>query len=228
MDKAVWARGIDPEVRFWSEWLNSKGGRWPLDFISRTDPKLELQRHIANVLRDFKGERLKILDVGSGPLTYVGKMFRGRPIDLVACDALATYYEELNFPVGLPLVSTQACDAEMLSAKFGTDVFDLTYSRNALDHSYDPIQAFREMIAVTKPRGFILAEHAPNEAIAQDWGDFHQWNFAVEGAQFVIANKEEKFVLNTLLEDEVEFVAIEAGPLLKLVMRKKPNILAAI
>lgn len=222
MDKDVWERGIDTEIGFWSRWLESKGGAWPWDYANRTDSQLELQPEIARLLKDFDGAAPKILDVGAGPMTYVGKMFRGRPVDLVAADALAELYDQLDFPPGLPLVRTRACDAERLSQEFGTDVFDLTYSRNALDHTYSPIQAFREMIAVTKPGGYILTEHLPREATAENWTGFHQWDFFVEDSKFVVSNKRETFVLNEMLAN-VDFVSLLENPTVKCVMRKRPK-----
>jgi SAM-dependent methyltransferase len=221
LDKDLWAQGIDTEIGFWSRWLETKGGQWPWDYANRTDPRLELQQDLARLLKDFKGETPKVLDVGAGPMTFIGKIFRGRPINLVAVDALAALYDQLDFPSGLPLIRTQNCDAEMLSQEFGTDVFDLTYSRNALDHTYDPVKAFREMVAVTKPHGIIFTDHLPREATSENWSGFHQWDFFVEDSSFYISNKSEKFNLNCLLGDDVEFLSLQESPTVKSVMRKR-------
>ncbi len=195
MNREEWAAGKSPEIEFWSRWLETKGGQWPDDYAFRTAPNAELQAEIAQHIQDFPHKTLKVLDVGAGPMTVVGKRFRGAAIDLTAVDALADQYDALDFPSGLPLVRTQQCESEALSRKFGVDVFDVVYARNTLDHGYDPVEAIREMLKVARSGGKVIAVHFSNEATAANWAGFHQWNFYVDADGFKIANRSSTFSL---------------------------------
>lgn len=208
MDKEEWSAGIESELAFWSQWARTKGGDWPKDYEDRINPDLPLQDHIANLLKGFDGELLRVLDVGSGPMTILGKKFRGKEIDLTAVDALADIYRRIEFPLGLPLVKPRRCDSEKLVAEFGENVFDLTHARNTLDHGYDPILAIREMIAVTKPGGFIATEHAANEAVTGNWNGFHQWNFHVEDRDLKVSNKTSVYSVRDSIGDTASFVEL--------------------
>lgn len=195
MKREEWAAGTSVEFGFWKRWLETKGAQWPADYDFRTDPNAELQSDIAQHIEDFPGTTLKLLDVGAGPMTAVGKRYRGAPIDLTAVDALADQYDAFDFPPGLPLVRTLQCDSEALSRKFGEDAFDIVYARNTLDHGYDPIEAIREMLKVARPGGKVIAAHLSKEATAENWTGFHQWNFYVDADGFKIANRSSTFAL---------------------------------
>jgi SAM-dependent methyltransferase len=190
MDREQWSRGIQSEIAFWTRWIETRGLAWPGDYAFRANPEAELQASITRHLGACGVQALKILDAGAGPMTALGKKFRGAPIELTAVDALADAYDQLNFPPGLPLVRTQQCDSERLSHKFPANTFDVVFARNALDHGYDPMQAILEMIKVTKPGGLIVTDHLANEAITEKWQGFHQWNFHVADNDFKIANRE--------------------------------------
>ena len=69
--------GIDDEVRFWEQWIDSRGGEWPDDFRQRLDPEAEVEEYLPLSVGAEALPRLRILDVGSGPLTKLGKRYRG-------------------------------------------------------------------------------------------------------------------------------------------------------
>ncbi len=221
MDRNQWQSGIDNEVFFWSKWLEGKGLSWPADYEFRTNPDAELQPHLAVYLKNLK-HAPKILDVGAGPMTILGKKMNGRSLDITAVDALAERYNYLTFPSGLPLIRTQQCESESLSSEFSSCTFDLAYARNTLDHSFDPIAAIKEMIKVTKPGGLIITEHAANEAITENWKGFHQWNFHVEGRDLKISNRNKTFSVLQEIEGLATIVKIvpDGSPWIECVMQK--------
>lgn len=62
---------------------------------------------------------VKILDVGAGPLTRIGKIWPGHQLEITATDPLAESYEQLLNDIALvPLVKTQNCLGEELAEKF--------------------------------------------------------------------------------------------------------------
>jgi ubiquinone/menaquinone biosynthesis C-methylase UbiE len=50
-----------------------------------------------------------------------------------------------------PIVRTQAVKAESILRHFTAGMFDFVYSRNALDHSQNPVKAIVNMVRVAKP-----------------------------------------------------------------------------
>jgi SAM-dependent methyltransferase len=208
MNKTLnWSNGVDEEIKFWSRWLETKGDRWPEQYSYRTNPRAEVEGLLCLYLKNVDGIP-RVLDVGAGPLTAVGKYFKGIKIDLVAVDALADKYNNLDLLEGLQVVKTQQCDTESLCKIFDESSFDICHALNTLDHSYDPIEAIKQMIAVTRVGGHIIASHAANEAINENWNGFHQWNFSSDGADLLISNKTEVFYLQKIIKDYGEIVSI--------------------
>lgn len=105
---------------------------------------------------------------------------------------------------------------------FPANTFDLTYAKNTLDHSYNPVEAFRQMVAVTKRGGFIATEHAANEALNENWEGFHQWNFHVDGRDFLISNRSETFSICREIEGlaTIETLSPDRADHIGCVMRK--------
>ena len=192
MNREQWSSGIDSEINFWTRWIQTRDLSWPDDFKYRSDSIAELKGLARRYLEDFQ-RTPKVLDVGAGPMTALGKMLKGRFIDLIAVDALSNLYDQLPFPEGLPPLRTQKCETEKLHEKFAADTFDVAHAQNTLDHSYDPVTAIRQMIEVTKPGGFIITTHAANEALNENWHGFHQWNFHIDGRDFKISSQTQTF-----------------------------------
>ena len=181
--KKRWDDNLPEEVRWWEAFI-----RTGKDFEDRLNPNLPLQALIANLLPADQ-RHVKILDVGAGPLTIVGKKFLDYDIDLTAVDPLANEYDKLvlKYQVNLPVKTRQAA-AEQLTEVFAENTFDLAYARNCLDHSYNAEKAIVEMIKVTKPERYVLLEHQANEAEYQSYRGLHQWNFSCWNNDFVIAS----------------------------------------
>jgi len=181
--KKRWDDNLPEEVRWWEAFI-----RTGKDFEDRLNPNLPLQALIANLLPADQ-RHVKILDVGAGPLTIVGKKFLDYDIDLTAVDPLANEYDKLvlKYRVNLPVKTRQAA-AEQLTEVFAENTFDLAYARNCLDHSYNAETTIVEMIKVTKPERYVFLEHQANEAEYQSYRGLHQWNFSCWNNDFVIAS----------------------------------------
>ena len=163
--REIWTKALSDESAFWQAWFETKGGQWPDDYAKRVDPELPLQPELRELLEAPEGSTVRVLDVGAGPLTMLGKVWPGRIVDLVAVDPLARQYDEIMEKVGVtPLVRTQAADGEKLSDVFPAASFDLVHARNCLDHSYDPVLCLKQMFALVKPGGHVVTTHFNNEA----------------------------------------------------------------
>jgi SAM-dependent methyltransferase len=189
----VWKSGLWEEVAFWDEWLGTRGLKWPQAFARRMDPQTAIEPQLVALLDHPPGSVVKILDVGAGPLTAVGQVWEGRTVEVTAVDPLAAEYDKLLAKHKLtPPVRTRFAHAEKLLDVFAPNTFDLVFARNCIDHSYDPLLAFGQMLAVAKPGACVFLDHAVNEADHQGHGGLHQWNFCESGGQFIVEGRGQK------------------------------------
>jgi len=191
--KSKWDRGIPAEVAFWDERFHSKTGPGGLQWVDtyglRLDPDLPLQKYVRDLLP--QSADVRILDVGAGPLTYLGKKCNGKRIHITAVDPLADEYDRILARHHVePPVRTQKLDAEKLTSQFPANTFDLVFAHDCIDHSYDPERAILEMIKVVKTNCYVLLDHRPHTAERLAYKDLHQWNFSVNAiGEFVIGSK---------------------------------------
>jgi SAM-dependent methyltransferase len=207
---AAWEEGRANEVGFWVDYLSTKGSKWPEDFTARLDPDLPLQEYLrARLGHVDAGSEVRILDCGAGPFTVVGKRWEGRAVTVTAVDALADEYNAALDGDGIvPPVRTQRAEVERLDSMFPANSFDLVYMRNALDHSYDPMEGIRQMARAVKVGCVVLLEHYVDEAESAGYDGLHQWNLRPEhDGSLVLWNRRARLVVNELLPN----VAIECA-----------------
>jgi SAM-dependent methyltransferase len=207
----IWQRELPTEVAFWRKVLETKGLDWPWAYERGIDPTSEvldplLKEHIDLVT----SEPVQILDVGSGPLTNVGKTHPGRSIEVTATDALADEYDQLLEEMGIhPPIRSRKCRGEDLLDEFGPNRFDIAFARNSVDHTSDPLEVIRNMLGVVKPGGFVLLRHYQNEAVVERYEELHQWNFDLRDGRLVVWNKRGEHDVGRALGDIEVSVAIE-------------------
>jgi SAM-dependent methyltransferase len=185
-------RGDEDEKNHWSRLFSSKESLFSdPDFKNRADHDRVLQPELAALLPSNVGAP-RILDVGCGPLSTVGISFAGGRVDLDGADPLATDYVRMLASISVEAnCKLTTCYGQELEGAFGTNVFDLVTSVNALDHSEDPIAVFRSMLAVCKVGGYVYLYHAQDEGLFERYRGMHQWNFRNESGR-LIANDGKK------------------------------------
>jgi len=130
---------------------------------------------------------VSILDVGAGPASTVGCRFPGKVLHVSAVDPLAKSYDRLLNKTGvIPPVRTEPLEGERLVERFGHDLFDIAYARNALDHAVDPAVILENMLEIVRPGGYVVLRHVRNEAVRQAYVQLHQWNFDQRDRHFVV------------------------------------------
>lgn len=183
----LWKDGLSWEMQFWGDWIQTRGLDWPDEFRARLDPECPFQPHLRPFLNVPADLTARVLDVGSGPLTKIGKKWDSRKIEIVAVDPLADDYNAALQRIGVtPLVTTRRGEAERLTDLFPHAFFDLVSAVNCIDHSYDAVAAIRQMLLVTRPGAFVDLGHSINEAETQKYTGLHQWNFAGENGRFIV------------------------------------------
>jgi SAM-dependent methyltransferase len=184
------------ELKFWDEALGVRGLH-RTEWRHLLEANLELQDDLKQLIPAPEGSVVRILDVGSGPLTYVGKRWAGREVQITPTDPLAEQYNQILTKFSIhPPVRPVAADAEKLEQHFSRDHFDLAYARNSLDHAYDPLAAIRSMLAVVKPLHFVYLWHVANEGVRERYVGLHQWNFDIRQGEFIIDSGRKKQSVN--------------------------------
>jgi 2-polyprenyl-3-methyl-5-hydroxy-6-metoxy-1,4-benzoquinol methylase len=188
-----WRDLTNSEIGFWADYLKNGDTRWAEEFIERNDPHAILQPFMADMIQQMTTRNpVQILDVGAGPLTYLGKVMAGRELEITAIDPLADEYDTLLKRYGIsPVLRTIYGQAEDLVGQFGRNRFDVVHARNCIDHSVDPIRSIEQMLSVVRSDGFVFMHHMINEADNQQYEGLHQWNlFEVDGDLWVGGRQE--------------------------------------
>jgi len=184
--KATWNKGLLSEVKFWDRWL--RDGNNPA-LLFRLDPNSPLQDWLT-VYLNKESKVNRILDVGSGPLTNVGKRCDVSELEIVCCDVLAGEYRELLTRHGIetPYEIRQA-EGERLTEVFPENRFDIVFSNNAVDHTHDAVRAIMEMIKTAKEGGFVVIQVAENEGRRNAYRGLHQWDCYIDQERFMMKRR---------------------------------------
>jgi SAM-dependent methyltransferase len=210
-----WRKGVGDELNFWDTYFDTKGMPSPHTLGKRLDPELPVQERVAALLPNKP--HIRILDVGAGPLTSLGKRYDGIRIEITAMDPLADEYDVILAKHGVvPVVRTLKCFGERLTELFRPDTFDLVFARNSLDHSYDPALIICNMLTVVRQGSFVLLEHHIDEAERQRYKGLHQWNFSLnENGNFIvesqrgIINVSQRYADRAVISSEIVSPSVE-------------------
>jgi SAM-dependent methyltransferase len=211
VQQSTWRRELSEELKYWRMWFETKGDEWPDDYEKRFNSASEFDQNLRRYIEPSIDDEINFLDVGSGPVTGVGFVWPGRKLRITAVDPLADHYNRIMDELSIqPPVRSQSCPAELLLAKFPDERFDLVHCRNALDHSYAPLAAIKQMLAVTKSGGAVILDHYANEALHHSYTGLHQWNFDIQDNRFILWNRNSKIdVAQALQESAGSAIAIE-------------------
>jgi SAM-dependent methyltransferase len=201
--RVLWRTRRNTEVDFWADWLAGASGteQWASDREARFDPNTEIRDLLVRAeLEQNPAQEVSILDVGAGPVTWLGFRYPGKTLTIVPVDPLADEYDRLLRDAGLdPPIRTICVAGEALLEHFGSGRFDIAYATNSLDHSADPFKIISNMVGVVRPGGVVILRHKRNEGESALYGGLHQWNFdAVDGSLLVWNNAVEVNVGLTL------------------------------
>ncbi len=185
-----WSKRNSHESGYWTDSLAAADARER--FAIRLDPETEIIGQALRRAVELIGrEDVAILDVGSGPLTSVGKRYPGKKLAVTAADALADDYAEALRKAGIePLVPPLAVAGEDVLDYFGPEAFDVAFMSNALDHTADPLVVIENLVGVTKKDGCVALRHMKNEGVRNNYFGIHLWNIECRDGRFVIWNRE--------------------------------------
>ena len=218
--RETWGRELSEEIEFWRSYFLTRGRDWPDDYDQRLNPEGSMPEYLTCLLPEHQAE-CRVLDVGSGPISKVGPVCPGRNVTLIAVDALADEYNKLLADFGIvPRVPTLKCEAEKLTEVFDEDYFDVSHAMNSLDHSYNPLEAIRQMVTVTKPGGYVRLEHRVNEGENEEYHGLHQWNFDIRDEGLFVWNRERTINISRAVGSLVEIQLWKSKKFCSVLMRK--------
>jgi SAM-dependent methyltransferase len=196
----TWADHLDDELAFWRHALSDPGpdGDVQRERATRRAVWDEFRRRVPE-----NRDPVRMLDVGSGPLTTLGTEWPGRTVEIVAVDPLAEPYGQLLAEVGIdPPVPPRAIRGEHLLEHFPQGSFDVVHAANSLDHTADPVLTLQQMLGVARPGGVVCLIHHIDVGELEDYHGLHQWNLRPQGEHdMAVWSRDRTVLLSELAPD---------------------------
>jgi len=177
-------KGTTEELQFWERF--AKTDRFLHGWVSKTKTP-ELQQIVADFILNHPHN--KILDCGSGVVSILNGLCDG---ELVSTDLLGDEYQNLFDYQVHELKPPLPIAAENLPFN---NKFDIVHMSNALDHTQNPVKAYKRLYDACKPGGYVIIQGFENEATYENWQGMHQWNIYVKDNRLYCDGKSELFLL---------------------------------
>lgn len=186
-----WSKLTQEEIDHWDRvfngYVNDLNSYYHVYTKKRLDNKLKLHTNVQHLVDDINKDEITILDVGSGPLPFLGKT-SNKKLLFTPVDYLSHEYEKLYNKYNIhPPIKPIRGDASELSKLFSENQFDIVYARNSIDHTFDPIKCIQQMVYVCN--NHVILEHKLNEGVVENYQGLHQWNFFTKNSLFYISDK---------------------------------------
>lgn len=190
----------------WSNHMDKEGLCFHITNIQNNKEKLEqfwkldypLNQRIKKEIKKTKKKKIRLLDVGCGPFPKSGLYVNDSKIERTLIDPIAEKYHSLLIENNVNTYGQKIinCEAENVNQKFGGNLFEIIFSKNALDHTYNPIQSISNFIDLLTEDGAIILEHYKKEGEYTNYYGLHQWDFYIENDNFYISNQDKHIVQN--------------------------------
>jgi SAM-dependent methyltransferase len=181
------------EPYYFNDFLERKKDK----YLDRLNPNKRIEGFLAELLIDNTENRIKILDIGAGPITKVGYKLDNKQIELHPIDPLAKVYNRILHKKKIyPPVKTKLGNVENLSKSYGENEFDLIYANNSIDHTANPLKAIYEIHYVLKPNHYFYFSHFINEGNKNNYYGLHQWNFYCIDDNLFLSSRTKRIELN--------------------------------
>lgn len=189
-----WAAGVPSEILFWWHYFATDGKEFiPVEWMKDISNPREFG--YKNLFPGFSKDVLRIIDVGSGPVSDMGSLWEGQKIEAHAVDPLAYAYNWILATFGhkAPIPTTPG-HAERLRQLYAAEYFDFVNARNCMDHMYEPLTALEQMAELLATGGVIHLWHWVDEAEFEKYAGLHQWNMNIESEHVIFWNKQKRLL----------------------------------
>ena len=204
-------RDFTEEIAFWDNTL-APNNRHPwmklvLNPETRKDkfPPFFLD-YITKIKERSKCQRVKVLDIGAGPLSPLGWGVDQNLFDLVAIDPLAEEYSKIlnKYNISFPVKPIE-CSGEELTTIFDENSFDIVYCRNALDHMDNPKLVINNIFTVLVNGGYFYLDSFNKEGTHEKWSGLHQHDLFIKKGKLIHSDKRGN---KTNLTSNLKFVCV--------------------
>ena len=144
---------------------------------------------------EFKGN-IYCLDVGCGPTSqfYTEQLKDDQQLQIISVDPLAEVYKEIHrkYKTGYNIECVKGY-AETLNEIFPEKNFHLIYTQNAIDHSQNPINFFRQCYNLIIDGGYFILHGFIKEGTAAKWLGLHKWDIEVNENTLLLTDKHKNY-----------------------------------
>lgn len=161
----------------------------------QTDTKQSILFALNKLKDEIQGD-IHCLDVGCGPTSqfYTTQIKHNSQIQCISVDPLAETYKEIHKRYDTDYdIECIAGYGEKLDELFPKERFHLVYSQNAIDHSQNPIEFFKNCYEVAKDGGYIILHGFVKEGTAAKWLGLHKWDIEVDGTDLLLTDKQKTY-----------------------------------
>jgi SAM-dependent methyltransferase len=179
-ERHAWYDGFEHEKQFWEGWAK----RGEAQLLGAVRP---LEPAIAELLpgNEVRRTTYRILDVGSGAISTLGREWHGRPVLITQVDVLGYWHEALLRRYGVRQPNTvYSCRGEDMLHFLEGRQFDCVCAINSLDHTEHPDLVLRAMAELTV--GPIFLRHYACVGERLKYAGLHQWNVDVCDGRMLI------------------------------------------
>lgn len=142
--------------------------------------------------------RVRIADLGSGPVVRIGNIYPKKRITIFPSDMLAREYNYMLTKRGIkPLIHIEYQNMEALT--YPDNFFDIIHCVNAIDHTSSPDKALHEMKRTCRVGGYIYLRHYINEGEKQNYRGLHAWNLELRNNDCRFWRPKSEFYLASIL-----------------------------
>jgi SAM-dependent methyltransferase len=220
-------RDYSQEISFWKNHIEQKD-RFKsrlINLLNKEKRKKEFPRIILKISKQIKTKPLETLEIGSGPTSGLAWGVDRGLVNVFAIDPLAEEYKKIlkKNKINYPIIPRKI-EGEKINKYFKKNSFEITYSRNSLDHVKNPKKVFKNMINLTKSGGYIILEFRKNEGTHAKWTGLHNHNLDLEDKNISLLTngKRKKFLKSNKLKFEESFSeGNKIGDWKMIVFRKK-------
>lgn len=165
--------GIYHELNFWRWFV--KTDRFKQGWVGKSKTP-ELQQYVADFIKSVPHET--VADVGSGVVSILNGL-----VPVTSIDPLGELYQLLFDYRANKLKPPVPYPAEEIPF---VNQFDIVHCSNAIDHTQNPIIAYKTMMNAVKPKGYLIVQGFENEGTHENWQGFHQNDIYISDNQLCI------------------------------------------
>lgn len=182
-----WKSGVSEELQWWwtwtlhlrrngnlENWANFKNAPFPFErFVAQLDPKATIN----------------VLNIGCGPRNTMGKVSAHPNLRITPMDPLAEAYNAVMSVLDAPGTGDIVFGAVEILDQLDLPKYTFISAANCLDHAFNVPKGMIQMASLLDEKGAISLLHWENEAEAQKYLGFHQWNIEIKDNRIHIWNK---------------------------------------